>query len=60
MGMLAGAALVQNWGLGGTAEGTPLPGQIAVLAGICLLFTIGLLNRKRGYGIAHEYQVGLD
>jgi len=60
MGMLTGAALVQNWGLGGTAEGTPLQGQVAVLAGICLLFAIGLMNRKRGYGIAPEYQVGLD
>lgn len=60
MGMLAGAALVQNWGMSGNADGTPLEGQIAVLAGICLLFIIGLMNRKRGYGIAPEYQVGLD
>lgn len=60
MGMVVGAALVQNWGLGSNAEGTPLEGQIAVLLGICLLFIVGLLNRKRGYGIAPEYQVGLD
>lgn len=60
MGMLVGAALVQNWGLSGNAEGTPLEGQIAVLTGISLLFIVGLMNRKRGYGIAPEYQVGLD
>ena len=60
LGMLFGAALVQNWGMAGTPAGTPVAGQIAVLAGICLLFMIGLLNRKRGYGIAPEYQTGLD
>jgi uncharacterized protein len=60
MGMLVGAALVQNWGLGGNAAGTPPEGRIAVLLGLALLFTIGLLNRKRGYGIAPEYQAGLD
>jgi len=60
MGMLVGAALVQNWGLGSNAEGTPLAGQVAVLFGLCLLFVVGLINRKRGYGIAPEYQAGLD
>jgi YedE family putative selenium metabolism protein len=60
MGMLVGAAMVENWNLGGTAEGTPPTAQIAVLVGICLLFIIGLLNRRRGYGIAPEYQAGLD
>ncbi|MEW6427529.1 MAG: YedE family putative selenium transporter [Thermodesulfobacteriota bacterium] len=60
MGMLVGSALVQNWGLGGDAAGTPPAGQIAVLAGICSLLLIGLINRRRGYGIAPEYQVGLD
>jgi YedE family putative selenium metabolism protein len=60
MGMLVGAALVQNWGMSGNAEGTPLTGQIAVLAGLCLLGLIGIMNRKRGYGIAPEYQAGLD
>lgn len=60
MGMLVGAALVQNWGLGGTAAGTPPAAQIAVLAGIAILFGVGMLNRKRGYGIAPEFQLGLD
>jgi YedE family putative selenium metabolism protein len=60
MGMLVGAALVENWNLGGTTVGTPPTAQIAVLVGICLLFIIGLLNRRRGYGIAPEYQAGLD
>lgn len=60
MGMLVGAALVQNWGLAGTPAGTPLAGKVAVLFGITLLLAVGLLNRKRGYGIAPEYQLGLD
>ncbi|OGQ95262.1 MAG: hypothetical protein A2521_03760 [Deltaproteobacteria bacterium RIFOXYD12_FULL_57_12] len=60
MGMLVGAAMVQNWNLGGTPAGSPLSAQVAVLAGICLLFVVGMLNRRRGYGIAPEYQVGLD
>jgi uncharacterized protein len=60
MGMLVGAALVQNWGLGGNAAGTPPAGQISVLLGLCLLFIIGSVNRRRGYGIAQEYQAGLD
>ena len=60
LGMLVGAALVQNWGLGGNPAGTPVTAQVAVLTGIALLFAIGLLNRKRGYGIAPEYQLGLD
>ena len=60
MGMLVGSALVQNWGLAGTAAGTPLKAQVAVLFGIALLLAVGLLNRKRGYGIAPEYQLGLD
>jgi hypothetical protein len=42
------------------AEGTPLAGQVAILIGLCLLFIIGLMNRRRGYGIAPEYQTGLD
>ena len=60
MGMLFGAALVQNWGLGGNSSGTPATAQIAVLFGIALLFAVGLINRRRGYGIAPEYQLGLD
>ncbi len=60
MGMLVGAALVQNWNMGGNSAGTPANGQIAVLAGLALMVIIGLLNRRRGYGIAPEYQVGLD
>jgi YedE family putative selenium metabolism protein len=60
MGMLVGAALVQNWGLGGTSAGTPPAAQIAVLSGIAILFGVGMLNRRRGYGIAPEFQLGLD
>lgn len=60
MGMLLGAALSQSWNLAGTAEGTPVGGQLAVLAGLAIMLTVGVLNRRRGYGIAPEYQAGLD
>lgn len=60
MGMLVGAALSQSWNLAGTPAGTPVGGQVAVLAGLALMFSIGILNRRRGYGIAPEYQAGLD
>jgi len=60
LGMLTGAALVQDWGLGGTAAGTPYEGQVAVLVGFCALLIIGLLYRKRGETFAPEFQAGLD
>lgn len=60
LGMLTGAAIVQNWGLGGNAGGTPYEGKIAVLAGLAILFAIGLLYRERTSGIAPEYQTGLE
>jgi YedE family putative selenium metabolism protein len=60
LGMLTGAALVQNWGLGGNALGTPYEGKVAVLFGLCALFIIGLLYRKRGETFAPEFQTGLD
>jgi len=60
LGMLTGAALVQNWGLGGNAAGTPYEGKMAVVIGLAILFIIGLLFRERGTGIAPEYQTGLE
>ncbi|MDA8431862.1 MAG: YedE family putative selenium transporter [Nitrospiraceae bacterium] len=60
LGMLTGAALVQDWGLGGTAAGTPYEGQVAVLFGFCALLIIGLLYRRRGETFAPEFQAGLD
>ncbi|MDA8169040.1 MAG: YedE family putative selenium transporter [Nitrospiraceae bacterium] len=60
LGMLTGAALVQDWGLGGDAAGTPYEGKLAVLFGLCALFVIGLLYRKRGETFAPEFQEGLD
>ncbi len=60
LGMLTGAALVQNWGLGGNAGGTPYEGKIAVLLGLCFLFVIALLYRKRGETFAPEFQANLD
>ena len=60
MGMLVGAAFSQSWNLAGTPDGTPIGGQIAVLAGLAIMLAVGILNRRRGYGIAPEYQAGLD
>jgi YedE family putative selenium metabolism protein len=60
LGMLAGAAVVQGWGLGGNAAGTPYEGKLAVLFSIGILFLVGLLYRKRGETYAPEFQVGLD
>ncbi len=60
LGMLTGAALVQNWGLGGNAEGTPYAGKVAVLLGLSFLFLAGVLYRKRGETYAPEYQASLD
>ncbi len=60
LGMLTGAALVQNWGLGGSPAGTPYEGQVAVLFGICMLFIIGIIYRKRELTMAPEFQSGLD
>jgi YedE family putative selenium metabolism protein len=60
LGMLTGAALVQNWGLAGNPEGTPDAGKVAVLLGLCFLLIVGLLYRKRGETYAPEFQVGLD
>lgn len=59
-GMLVGAALVQNWDMGGNSAGTPPAARMAVVAGLMILLAIGLLNRRRGYGIAPEFQTGLD
>jgi len=60
LGMLTGAALVQDWGLGGTAAGTPYEGKVAVLFSLAALFIIGLLYRRRGETYAPEFQAGLD
>jgi len=59
-GMLMGAALVQNWSLAGNSSGTPPAAQMATVAGLLVLLVIGLMNRRRGYGIAPEFQTGLD
>ncbi len=60
LGMLTGAALVQDWDLAGNAAGTPYKGKIAVLFGLCFLLLVGVLYRKRGETFAPEFQVGLD
>jgi hypothetical protein len=47
LGMLVGAALVQSWGLGAGAAGTPYAGKMAVLLGLAFLVGVGLLYRER-------------
>lgn len=47
LGMFAGGALVQSWGLAATAAGVPLYGKIAVLAGIAFVLVSSLLFRER-------------
>jgi len=60
LGMLTGAALVQTWGLGGDAAGTPYEGKVAVLVGICALLIAGIAYRNRQGGISPEFQRSLD
>ena len=60
LGMLAGATLVQRWGIAGTSAGTPYWGKIAVICGLIFLIAAGLLYRERDKGLAPEFQTGLD
>ena len=60
LGMIVGGAVVQNWGVAGTAMGTPFAGKIVVIAGFIILILIGMLYRDRDKGLAKEYQLGLD
>lgn len=60
MGMFAGAALVQKWGIAGTSAGTPLQGKIAVISALIFLIAAGLMYRERDTGLAPEFQRGLD
>ena len=53
--LLIGVALVQNWNMGGNSAGTPSAAQMAVVAGLFILLAVGMLNRRRGYGIAPEF-----
>lgn len=52
MGMIAGAAFVQNWHLGGTSAGVLFNGKIAVLAGLVFMAALGLAFRNRERGAA--------
>ncbi|MHB8766993.1 MAG: YeeE/YedE thiosulfate transporter family protein, partial [Deferrisomatales bacterium] len=45
-GMLVGAALVQNWGLGATAAGVPAAGKVAVLIGVAAVLCLGFGRRE--------------
>ncbi len=60
LGMLVGAALVNNWGIGGTPAGTPFGGKIAIIVGLIFFLAAGMAYRRRDMGLAPEYQAGLD
>lgn len=60
LGMFAGAAIVERWGLSGTAAGTPEAGKLAALAALIFLLLIGLVYRERKAGLAPEFQRGLE
>ena len=47
LGMFAGGALVQAWGLAATAAGVPLFGKLAVLSGLVFVLVSCLLFRER-------------
>lgn len=47
MGMFIGAALVQSWGIAGTAAGVPFAGKVAVLVGFVFILASSLLFRAR-------------
>jgi uncharacterized protein len=46
-GMLAGAALVQTWGIGSTNVGPTQAGKIAALASLAFILVVGLILRVR-------------
>ncbi|TLN18774.1 YedE-related selenium metabolism membrane protein, partial [bacterium] len=47
LGMLAGAVLVQNWGIGATPASVPPQGKAAVLVGFAFLAFLGFGREKR-------------
>jgi hypothetical protein len=46
VGMVIGAALIQNWDLGATAAGVPPGGKVAVLLGMATILSLGLARRE--------------
>lgn len=46
MGMLFGAAVAHNFGLAATPKGVPAAGQAAVLVGLVVVLSIGVLSRQ--------------
>ncbi len=44
MGLMVGAAVSHNFGLAASADGVPLAGQVAVVLGMLVVFTIGMIN----------------
>ncbi len=46
IGMVIGAALVQNWNLGATAAGVPAAGKVATLVGLAAILSLGLRRRE--------------
>jgi len=47
-GMVFGAIMVQNWGLGANAAGVPAAGKVAVLVGLAAVLSLGLHRQEAG------------
>jgi hypothetical protein len=47
LGMVAGGALVQGWGITSSNLGTTNVGRVAVLAGLALVLALGVIMRER-------------
>ncbi|MCL6610957.1 MAG: YedE-related selenium metabolism membrane protein [Peptococcaceae bacterium] len=50
-GFIAGAAFMHNFGLAASPKGVPLAGQVATVAGLVLVFIVGLMGTYRSSSV---------
>ncbi len=60
MGMLVGAGLAHNFGLGASAAGPTANGRIAVLIGLAAVLSIGFMNLDKTVGITMKGDTGIE
>lgn len=60
LGMTAGAAVAHNFGLASSAKGPTFNGQVAVVAGLILVFAIAYFHREKSTEIKIKGGVDLD
>lgn len=58
IGFIAGAAFAHNFGLAASAKGVPVAGQVATVAGLALVFLIGIIGAYRSNSAAGGVGVG--